>query len=153
MIWLYLLVLVLSVVGLAVVVLEWRRGVRSGLLGPLSTFLLAFWAAVLALVWLHTLDGAHDREWVRSVDVTSTTEVKVPHRSSIAQRGTSVDPEPGTGVRPERPVRTRWRSVFTPDFIAGVLTTAVLTVLAQIQTTLTITRLHRSIEALQRRLR
>lgn len=57
MIWLYLLVLGLSVTGLFVVYAEWRRGVRQGLVGPLATFAAATLVTGLALTWLIALGG------------------------------------------------------------------------------------------------
>lgn len=65
MIWLYLLVLTLSIAGLVVVFAEWRRGVRQGLVGPLATFLVATLVTGLALTWLLALgdEGESSVRW------------------------------------------------------------------------------------------
>lgn len=151
MIYLYLLVLLVSLVGLGVVVMEWSRGVRDGLIGAFSTFLVALLVAAGALVWLYTLDGVRPTGLAPTDGVIQSEGAELQEDSMRPGR-TSVERE----LRAEQhgAVRGfRWRSIFTPDFIAGVLLTAFFTVLAQIQTTLTIGRLHRSIETLQRRLR
>jgi hypothetical protein len=65
MIWLYLLVLTLSITGLVVVFAEWRRGVRQGLVGPLATFMVATLVTGLALTWLIALgdEGESSVRW------------------------------------------------------------------------------------------
>ena len=157
MIWLYLVVLFFSVVGLAVVALEWRRGVRRGLLGPLSTFLLTFAAAVLALAWLYTLDGVYGPEIGPAAGVTAANQNTFPPESWEHPPGEdatprvrrSGEPEPGPSA-----TGSYWGQVLTPSFVAGALTTALFTILAQIHSTFTISRLQRRyLQELQRRLR
>jgi len=157
MIWLYLVVLLFSVVGLTVVTLEWRRGVRRGLLGPLSTFLLTFAAAGLALFWLYTLDGVYGPEVGPASGATVAKPATSPPESrkhppgeEAPTRQVKASGEPDAG-----PPATRvgWGQILTPNFLAGALTTALFTILAQIHSTVTMSRLHRSIEELRRRLR
>lgn len=152
MIWLYLLVGCLSFVGLTVVAMERRRGVRQGLVGPLATFLVAFAVSVLAVGWLRALDGDEVRG-----EPDRVAAVVPSDGDSGEGDSTTEDPgpwwaesrwEPATAQSAEEP---SWRSVITKEFVAGFFVTAIFTILGTILNAMTIVRLNRSIERLERR--
>jgi|GEM_PF-3401631 len=74
MIWFYLVFVLIGIVGLFVVFLEWRQGVRHGLLGPLSTFGVMLIVSSLGVFWLHAMDGPS----VHPAEHPATTDRTIP---------------------------------------------------------------------------
>jgi hypothetical protein len=56
-IWLYLFIFLLALVGLFTVALDFLRGAHGRILGPLATFLLSGYIAIVALSWIFRHDG------------------------------------------------------------------------------------------------
>lgn len=111
MLYLYLLVLLVSLIGLGVVVMEWSRGVREGLIGAFSTFLVALSIAALALAWLHDLD--------RQGRSLAPATIKGPAAPLESDEGVS---EERGRVSPSSSPRFPWRRWLTTGQVGLALT-------------------------------